>query len=295
MSPTDVADRVSAYVRDVPVEESHQALRRAALRMPQEDLQQLAMAFGLAPTTDRVLLLAHFLTVPEEFKPHLARFLHRHPRALAFFDDADVRRIFGVAPKRKRSQRLYVARSPVFVATISSLVVLTGLAFGVWLAMLGHRYAAPPVTVAVLTPHRPPTSKPLHTPAPATPAPATPVPAAHTSVGSWRIEEANVVVGPIVWAGSGAISRGNTMELVLHKESVDGRRATSCEEQTELHAALAIGNKSQTVPYRERNCEGITSTGQVHVLGFVNAPSFHGSFWQGSMKLGDFNATKTNE
>ena len=47
----------------------------------------------------------------------------------------------------------------------------------------------------------------------------------------------------------------------------------------------------QTVPYREVNCDGIVSTGEVRVTSFSSTgASFSGSFWQNGVNLGNFDA-----
>ena len=108
--------------------------------------------------------------------------------------------------------------------------------------------------------------------------------------GAWELDEANVHVGTIVWAGD-ATPHGNSIELNLHKQSVGGRRAVPCERQTGLHATFALGVAAQTVPFREVNCAGVVSTGDVHVTSF-NGRSFSGSFSQGGANLGTFTARK---
>jgi hypothetical protein len=110
--------------------------------------------------------------------------------------------------------------------------------------------------------------------------------------GAWQLDEANVQVGTIVWAGD-VTPRGTTIELNVHKQRVGGRRAMPCERQTGLHAALAAGVAQQTVPYREVNCDGIVSTGEVHVTDFAaNGGAFSGSFSHNGVNLGTFNAHK---
>lgn len=97
----------------------------------------------------------------------------------------------------------------------------------------------------------------------------------------------------MVWSGEAAISSGAEIAFDEHKQSVGGRSATPCERQTNLHAVVELGVAPQTVPFREVNCEGATMSGDVRISGFApDGRSFHGSFWQGGMKLGDFTATK---
>lgn len=109
--------------------------------------------------------------------------------------------------------------------------------------------------------------------------------------GRWRIDEANVRVGTIIWYGNAVLSDGNTIVLDAHKERVGGRSAMPCERHTDLHVALSVGVVEQTVPYHEVNCDGIASSGTVHVSTLsANTRAFSGSFWQGNMKLGNFDA-----
>jgi hypothetical protein len=66
-----------------------------------------------------------------------------------------------------------------------------------------------------------------------------------------------------------------------------------CERQTSLHAAFSVGVSPQTVPYREVNCDGVVSTGEVHVTRFSgDGASFSGSFSQNGANLGYFSARK---
>jgi hypothetical protein len=126
-----------------------------------------------------------------------------------------------------------------------------------------------------------------------------PAPAATVTVnvrslqGSWQVDEANVHVGRIVWVGTAALSTGDTLVLDAHKESVGGRSAMPCERQTNLHAAFSLGVARQSVPYRETNCQGTVSTGEVRVQSFSeDGGFFSGSFWQNGVMLGDFRARK---
>lgn len=114
-----------------------------------------------------------------------------------------------------------------------------------------------------------------------------------TLVGAWTIAEANDRVGTIVWAGNATATNGGTIVFDVRKASVAGRSATPCERQTFLHAEIAVGSGRQSVPYRETNCTGATSGGEIRVgdLG-SDTGSFSGSMWQGDSKLGDFTASK---
>lgn len=196
------------------------------------------------------------------------------------------------------------------------LIVVMGFAIGGWLALRGRGPAEQVQRVAVTSDT--PTPRPLRTATTATPTPlvtpvvlatarsiATPEPTATPRVlptaapvapaglqGAWQLDEANVQVGTIVWAGD-VTPRGNTIELNVHKQRVGGRRAMPCERQTGLHAVFAAGVAQQTVPYREVNCEGIVSTGEVHVTGFAaNGGAFSGSFSSNGVNLGTFSAHK---
>ncbi|HEX3549722.1 MAG TPA: hypothetical protein VHT53_05070 [Candidatus Elarobacter sp.] len=201
-----------------------------------------------------------------------------------------------------------------------AVIVAAGLVIGGWLAAVTVQRAqrtAPiarnvtpagpsvPATVARATPPPPtvaPATPAATTAAPATPAPATAVPAtpapataavANAAHGAWRIDEANVLVGTIVWSGAGVSAGRNTIALELRKASVAGRAASRCERNTTLRASVAAGVAGQTVPYEEVNCLGTASTGEVHVASFSSdGSSFRGSFSQGGTNLGSFVAQR---
>lgn len=138
------------------------------------------------------------------------------------------------------------------------------------------------------------------TPTPATPTPAAPAPAASIAkaavapvAGVWRIEEANVYDGTIVWSGAGTASSDGTLVLDIHKVRVGGHAVSQCERETRLYVALA-GTSPQNAPYREVNCSGVTSNGEMRVTGFgAGGRSFSGSFWLDGAKAGDFTALRT--
>lgn len=322
LRPADVADRVSSYVQNTQLEESYAALRRALVRMPAADLAQLAMAFDIPLSTRDVsspfmfdedprqtAVLAHFLTIPTDFKSHLETFLQTNPRAIGYFDDSDAEQMLQL---RRPSNRIDV-QSPAVVIVASALVALVGLALGAWFAVLTHKTAnqqtrvaaetvipaSTPTTIATATPvvtNEAPTPVAKHT---ATPAPvivvtSTPLPQVKTNLeGTWQIGESNVIVGSIVWAGNAVLSRGNTMVFNLRKQLVGGRSAMPCERQTVLSLELALDVPDQTAPYHEVNCQGVSSSGEVHVTSFSRrTESFSGTFWQDGKKLGDFAAHK---
>ena len=153
---------------------------------------------------------------------------------------------------------------------------------------------APPTTAPTARPTTAPTAPPT-TAATATPATAAPAASAARAVpGAWQIDEANVQVGTIVWAGSAAPSRPNTIALDVHKVSVGGHSVSRCERETVLRATFSMGVQAQTVPYQEVNCQGVSSTGEVRISSFASdGRSFHGSFWLDGAKLGDFDARAT--
>lgn len=347
LSPADVAERVNFYVQNVPIEESYDAMRRALPRMTPQDLAQVAIAFDVPIARDvqtgkRVLfdegnrqtgVLAHFLTIPDNFEAGFARFLSTHPRALACFEDADASRILQLSsPRDDRAPRTYAARP--LLGTIAAIVVLAGFSLGALLALLAHQHhkadnvamahrapaansrtatplaattaAAPSIAVTAspaaaatvrATPSISVTAR-IATPSPAAQAPPTQAAVAQTQStvradrlqGRWQVNEANVEVGSIVWSG-GATARGNSIVLDLHKASVGGRSAMPCERQTNLQATLSPV-APQTVPYREINCQGVASAGELRVDRFSSEGDFQGSFWQNGMKLGDFDARK---
>lgn len=158
---------------------------------------------------------------------------------------------------------------------------------------------APGPPTATARPTTPPTSAPtiVPTPKPSLPPANTVKPTSRVATrqlqGSWQISEANDRVGTIVWTGAAAAAGDRTIVLDARKASVAGRSATPCERQTILHAEFAIGVGRQTVPYRETNCAGATSGGEIRVNDFaIDAGSFTGSVWQDGAKLGDFTASK---
>src|ERR1700681_533126 len=111
--------------------------------------------------------------------------------------------------------------------------------------------------------------------------------------GTWQIDEANVQLGTILWVGDILPARGNTIVFNVHKQSVAGRPATRCERHTNLYASFSLGVADQTVPYREVNCEGFLSTGEIRVTGFFGNGGFlKGSFWRNGVKLGNFTARR---
>ncbi len=109
--------------------------------------------------------------------------------------------------------------------------------------------------------------------------------------GAWQIVEANVQDGSMVWRGNVAVASAGTLVVDAYKESVAGVSASRCERQTVL--SFAVAATQQTVPYREVNCAGTTSRGEVLVNRFSPSErSFSGTFWQGGVKLGAFTARK---
>jgi hypothetical protein len=212
----------------------------------------------------------------------------------------------------------------------AAVIIVVGFAFGALLAVLARgssdrtqpvavaakpriavatmppRTAAPtmiaqatatPVPTTPPTPSTPPTPARTGSPSPAirtvTARQAAAAPAdARMLRGSWQVDEANVQVGRIVWVGAAEPSGADTIVLDAHKESVGGRSAMPCERQTILHAAFSVGAAQQSVPYRETNCQGVVSTGEVRVSSFSPDGSFTGSFWQNGTMLGNFQARK---
>jgi len=156
---------------------------------------------------------------------------------------------------------------------------------------------AKPIPTQVPTPKPVPTQAPTAKPAETAPTVAT---AASPAVavrgvpaGSWELDESNTQVGTIVWAADVASTSGNSVVLTAHKQSVGGRPAVPCERQTSLHAEFAAGTAAQSAPFREVNCEGVATTGEVRVTSSPgDGGSFSGSFWRNGMKLGDFTARR---
>lgn len=202
-------------------------------------------------------------------------------------------------------------------------IVVVGFAIGAWLAIStrGSAQRSQRVTVASSTvasatdtahPVQTMAPRPLRIPAPTpTPAPvaaavttAAPVstvapqarktePGASSVQGSWQLDEANVQVGTIRWVGSAEVTAGDTIAFTVHKQSVGGRAAVPCERQTVLHAAFSLGVAPQTVPYREVNCSGTASGGEVRVTSFSgDGASLSGSFFSNGVNLGTFTARK---
>ena len=202
--------------------------------------------------------------------------------------------------------------SPGTLAAVLGIVVI-GFAIGAWLAIStrgpvqrSQRVTGPSSTIAA-EPVQTMAPRPTHTPAPiATPTPAAAAlptvasPAGRTepiansaTPGSWQLDEANIQVGTIRWLGSAAVAADKTIALTVHKQSVGGRAAVPCERQTVLRATFALAVAPQTVPYREVNCNGSESAGEVRVMSFAgDGASFSGSFFRNGVNLGTFTARK---
>ncbi len=203
----------------------------------------------------------------------------------------------------------------------AAIIVIGGLAIGAWLATFARgpeqraqrvatatavrtntaakQSAADPAVSTPAVRVLPTAATPMRTAAataapaptlPATSAPRTIVATANGApVGSWEVDEANVRVGTIVWVGQAVMSGSNAVSFDAHKETVAGRPASPCERDTHLRTTFAVVTVPQMIPYREINCAGTISTGEVRVRSFsVADSSFSGSFWQEGAKLGDF-------
>ena len=208
-------------------------------------------------------------------------------------------------PKPREGPKPVRARTRGLLARVALAMTLIGLAIGFAMAAL-HGRTAPQVASRGSIARRIPL--PLRTtfaPSPIVRRTAAPTVAPTTTVvpvsriatrdltGTWTLAEANDRVGTIVWAGEAVATTGRTIVLDVRKSSVAGRSATPCERQTFLHAEFAVGVGRQTVPYRETNCAGASSGGEIRVRDLGNdAGSFSGSIWQGDAKLGDFTAIK---
>jgi hypothetical protein len=165
-----------------------------------------------------------------------------------------------------------------------------------------ERTARPTVVPAIARTPAPalaPTAIPTATPPRrTTPSPAiTPAPAPHTAAaalpGAWRVQEANVLVGTIVWSGNVRVKEGDTAVLDVRKEKVAGASANRCERNTALRAEFTPGLSKQTVPYREVNCEGVTTSGELRIASMSpEENAFSGTVWREGAKLGTFNAYK---
>ena len=186
------------------------------------------------------------------------------------------------------------------------IIVVVGFAIGAWLAIRTRgpdaRVLVPAATPTVLATTvsiatAEPTAQPaatvsvVSTTAPsAAPAAAVAYPALQ---GAWRLDEANVQVGTIVWVGSAVPASRNSILFSVYKQTVGGRPAVPCERQTALHATFSLDVAQQTVPYREVNCNGILSIGEVRVTSFSrDGTSFSGSFSRNGVNLGNFTARK---
>lgn len=312
MTPADLAQVAIAF--DVPVS-------RGA-----ETSKQIFFDEGEQQTG----VLSHFLTVPNGFKARLERFLCSHPRALACFEDADASRILQLSvPAVGRPAPSTASRR--YFNMMAAIVIFAGFSLGALLALVAHqRHKASIETVAARPVERnPATPSPIASAtenarnasvlAPASAAPSmhpamapsqrivaltpraavtsSPVPQASLAPsaeqlqGAWLVSEANSRVGSIVWVG-GATVQGNSLALDLHKASVGGRSAMPCERQTNLRTVITA-SVAQTVPYRETNCQGFASTGELRVDRFSDRrQAFQGSFWQNGVKLGNFKARK---
>lgn len=140
-----------------------------------------------------------------------------------------------------------------------------------------------------------PTAVPASTPRPAhTPSSDNlqgPSGAGTSAAGVWRFSEDNAIVGKIVWLGN-AVLTGNGTVFILHKESVAGQPAAPCERQTNLRFVIPSGSAANTVPYSEVNCNGVQSSGRAQVRTVASGSRFSGTFWDGTRKLGDFDAAR---
>jgi len=166
---------------------------------------------------------------------------------------------------------------------------------------------APPVAPLTRSRTSPPAVEPTHKPtAQPTAVPASIPRPAHTpsadnlqgpsatrtsAAGVWRFSEDNAIVGTIVWVGN-AVSTANGTVFILHKESVAGQPAAPCERETNLRFVLPTGSAAATIPYSEVNCNGVQSSGRAQVRTVASGSHFSGTFWDGSRKLGDFDAAR---
>ena len=149
-----------------------------------------------------------------------------------------------------------------------------------------------PTSTPTMAPTIAPTSKPTNIPTSTQTVepPADRIAASHAVAQTWRIDEANVEVGTIVWVGSAVLHR-DSIVFDVHKERIAGRPAGPCERETILHIQISSAQPSQTVPYQEINCRGESMSGVVRVYA-DGSGAFTGSFWTGNTKLGDFDARK---
>jgi hypothetical protein len=192
-----------------------------------------------------------------------------------------------LAPARRRSRAAERPRRRTIPLLPSAAgVVVAGLAIGIALSARHHVPRAPtpqphhaPAAVAVVTPRAAATRVPTRAPRPI------------VRAGTWRIDEANRLVGTMVWSADAVRVAGNRLIINAHKTAVGSRAATPCERATTLHTAIPLAGAPETVPYRETNCAGQTSTGEVRVRRLGNN-TIAGSFWRGGTKLGDFTGSK---
>jgi hypothetical protein len=160
-----------------------------------------------------------------------------------------------------------------------------------------------PVATPVPTPKpdltQAPTSRPVATPLPAATVETAALSAVSPAVavrpmpaGTWELDESNTQVGTIVWTADVTSTRGNSVVLTAHKQSVGGRPAVPCERQTSLRAEFSAATAAQSAPFREVNCDGVTTTGEIRVSIAGDGASLSGSFWRNGLKLGDFSARR---
>ena len=111
--------------------------------------------------------------------------------------------------------------------------------------------------------------------------------------GPWRLDESNAQIGQISWVGEATPSATDTIVFDVRKRSIAGHAAVPCERETHLHIEFSAHVAAQTVPFREVNCEGVATMGEVQVVDlFRSSRTFSGSFWEDGSKIGDFNARK---
>ena len=254
--------------------------------------------------------------------PPAAAATRTQPQAAALHERLEL--IMPRASERPRKRR--DARVPVGAPAAFGVTALVGLAIGIGLAE-SQQHPGPdtsntthttrvvavvaeptmqpaPVPTLRLTPvpalrRMPePTVAPTPIPTPlVTPAPlpgAVAVPARSSALqGTWQISEANVQVGPMLWAGGAALTHDGTLVINAHKVRIDGHAATPCERATSLQAAVPLGRTGQTVAFQETNCAGTTSTGEVRITAFApDERSFSGTFYENGVRLGAFTAAK---
>ena len=187
-------------------------------------------------------------------------------------------------------------------AVIAILAIALGLVIGGLLAVMTRLREGAGTNVATVsttapspassTPHGIAKAEPVTTGSSPRSTAAAPTGAPANSRGAdraWQIVETHTSVGTILWTGVGRFG-GDGLALDVRKAQVRGHEVGPCERDTHLRATVSVS--ARTAPYRETNCSGATSAGDMRISWrSSDGHTLSGSFWKDGAKLGDFKAT----